>query len=331
MSIAIMTKVWGCELGGPTVKAVAMKLADCAHDDGKSVRPSVKHVARRAEISERSVQSALAHLRGIGLLVRDHKGGGRYAARYHFDLTILDRLYAETQAKWISEDEATPWLDPSDEEPDEGEGGDEGGQGTGAKSAPVKPAKLPKAAKPGTGAKSAPVHGLRGTGAAPAPYPSIEPKQGEQPKPYMTEEAGSALIPFCSIDADALLGQHTPPAAKGWQPAALPPALQGSETLPFPPATLREISRMGVDVVALVERYQQKTKGRRIPSPTGYLMTMAYQALAQKRGVPVGMVRALAAAGGDQAKRAEIVTTDFDLEDLKRRNAEAVRRTRVLQ
>lgn len=120
MSVRIMTMVWGCELGGPTVKAVAMKMADCAHDNGKNAWPSVRHIARHTEVSERSVQYAIRELCRRGLLRLERPGGGVKSSVYAFDLDALAALHRETQAKWDAQDARTE-------------------KGTGAKSAPVQP------------------------------------------------------------------------------------------------------------------------------------------------------------------------------------------------
>jgi len=109
MSIKIMTLVWATELGGPTIKAVAMKLADCAHDDGTTIHPSVKHIARHTEISERAAQYAIKKLRSdeMGVLRLIEAGGGVKASLYAFDLPVLERLHTETQKRWRKQDAKT--------------------------------------------------------------------------------------------------------------------------------------------------------------------------------------------------------------------------------
>jgi hypothetical protein len=109
MSIAIMTKVWGTELGGPTIKAVAMKMADCAHDNGRNAWPSVKHIARHTETSDRAVRYAIKHLRvKLKVLRLERAGGGAKTSVYAFDLARLDELNAATKMKWEKEDAETP-------------------------------------------------------------------------------------------------------------------------------------------------------------------------------------------------------------------------------
>jgi pyocin large subunit-like protein len=144
MSIHISSVVWRTALGGPSIKAVAMKLADCAHDDGTSAYPSVRTIARETEVSERTVQSALKELLALGVIVKARDGGSGpgNTTVYHFDLETLYRLHAETQAKWKLED-----------------------VGKGANSAPLKPSK---------GANSAPKGANSAKkGVTTAPKPSL--------------------------------------------------------------------------------------------------------------------------------------------------------------
>lgn len=109
MSIHLSSKVWRTELGGGTVKAVAMKLADCADDDGTNVWPSVRRIARETEASERAVQYALRTLAtDLKLLVVVEEGGKgpKSTTEYRFDMAVLEALHAKTLAKWSAEDEA---------------------------------------------------------------------------------------------------------------------------------------------------------------------------------------------------------------------------------
>lgn len=90
MSIAIMSAIWRTDL--PTIdKFVAMKLADCASDDGRNIYPGVRAVARACSVSERRVQTALRNLEVAGLLVREREADARahLPAVYRIDLTRL--------------------------------------------------------------------------------------------------------------------------------------------------------------------------------------------------------------------------------------------------
>lgn len=154
MSIHIASMVWRTELGGPSVKAVAMKLADHANDDGTGIHPSVARVARETENSERTVQYAIKALLEMKVLVVVKPGGKGGAGpqtttHYRFNMEVLRQLHKETEAKWAAADKVR-----------------------GAKSAPRNSRR---------GAKSAPqqcgvgVQNPTARGATAAPKPSVEP------------------------------------------------------------------------------------------------------------------------------------------------------------
>jgi hypothetical protein len=63
---------------------------------------------------------------------------------------------------------------------------------------------------------------------------------------------------------------------------------------------LAEIAALGVDVAAIVERYHQRTAGRRIADPSAYLLWMTRDEVAKRFGVP-----AAALAGLGSRNRAE--------------------------
>lgn len=106
MSIHVMSLVWKTELGGPTRKAVAMKLADCAADDGTSVFPSVRRVSRETEMSERTVQETIRHFVEIGLLLPVERGGRGPGSTnvYRFNMPTLLVMFKTTTEKWAKED-----------------------------------------------------------------------------------------------------------------------------------------------------------------------------------------------------------------------------------
>lgn len=296
MSIAIMTKVWGTELGSPTVKSVAMKLADCAHDNGRKVYPSIKHVARHSEVSERSAQYAIKELRRLKVLKVETQGGGVSTTVYAFDLEVLDRLYKATQAKWAKEDE-------------------EIAKRTGAKSAPVKVVLPP--------------------GASLAPKPSVNQEhktKNKQPVQFV-EGGGDQLIPFDETDDSPAeptfpVNYTTEAVDKGANPNAVGSCLQAAMSLgsvqaaraklpthlaeqwrlPFTPRTIAKIRMMGVDPQSLAEKYLEKTKGQKIKSPCAYLVRMAQEVAAERQGISVDMVAAL--AGADRAKKAAILAAE---------------------
>lgn len=79
------------KLGCATTKAVAVALADHANDEGGQVFPSVKRLAEKVEVHERTIQRALRRLEAMGILVVVHEGGGgpRDTREWAFDLAVL--------------------------------------------------------------------------------------------------------------------------------------------------------------------------------------------------------------------------------------------------
>jgi hypothetical protein len=79
----------------PTHKLVALKLADCARDDGSSIFPSIDTIATETGLSVRSVRNSMRTFRTMGLLRVVRGGGGRnLSTRYRMDLEILNRVPA---------------------------------------------------------------------------------------------------------------------------------------------------------------------------------------------------------------------------------------------
>jgi len=75
MSIRVMSLVWETDLP-PSEKLVLLVIADHADDEGGNAFPSVRRVARRASMSERSVQRILRRLCDCGLVeIEENKGG----------------------------------------------------------------------------------------------------------------------------------------------------------------------------------------------------------------------------------------------------------------
>jgi len=183
MSIHVASIVWRTELGGPSVKAVAMKLADCAADDGTKVYPSVRRVARESEVSERTVQTAIKALLSAGVLVMVERGGRgpEDPNVYRFDMNKLWELHAATLRRWKEEDDrlkganSAPFASrrgPSSIKRSKDNANCDGSEQTeteGANSAPIDA----KGANPATkGANSA----VKGAAAAPNPsLPVIDP------------------------------------------------------------------------------------------------------------------------------------------------------------
>jgi hypothetical protein len=64
---------------------------------------------------------------------------------------------------------------------------------------------------------------------------------------------------------------------------------------PWTPETLRRVSGMGVDLLDLIERYRERTAGRKIDDANAYLVAMAADAVAKRAGTTREFVSAIAA------------------------------------
>lgn len=93
-----MSRVFRQPMGGATRKALAVRLADFADDEGRGIWPSVDRLAEETELSVRTVQRLLSDFVEEGILVLVKKASGRpgEANRYDFD---LDHLFAAPSAK----------------------------------------------------------------------------------------------------------------------------------------------------------------------------------------------------------------------------------------
>lgn len=81
MSIAVMSWVWQHSASGGNDRLVLLAIADHAGDDGTNAYPSVGRLARKANISERTVQRCIQSLIGLGELEVEF-GSGHRASRY---------------------------------------------------------------------------------------------------------------------------------------------------------------------------------------------------------------------------------------------------------
>lgn len=82
---------------------LAISLADCAHDDGTHIFPSVKFMARKSRQSERAVQTHLAKMLAMGWLLKVRNGGGRgRSAEYRIN------------PDWLKGADIAPFIPPVD-------------------------------------------------------------------------------------------------------------------------------------------------------------------------------------------------------------------------
>lgn len=91
MSILLMSRIFRQPMGGANRKALAVRLADFADDEGRGIFPSVDRLAAETELSVRTVQRLMADFVQEGILVLVKKASGRPGEtnRYDFDLVRL--------------------------------------------------------------------------------------------------------------------------------------------------------------------------------------------------------------------------------------------------
>lgn len=100
MSVHVMALCYRARFGDPNMKAVALALADNADDDGEKIWPSVPTLAKKTEVSPRTVQYKLRALEEIKLITRvekdGHKPDGIPSNEYKFNLQLLQDLASGT-------------------------------------------------------------------------------------------------------------------------------------------------------------------------------------------------------------------------------------------
>jgi hypothetical protein len=95
VSIRVSVQVWDADFPTSGMKLVAMKLADCANDDGDNIFPSSDRVERETQLGRSTVLEYLADMEASGLLVVTQRAYGNKRGK---STTIrkfaLDRLKA---------------------------------------------------------------------------------------------------------------------------------------------------------------------------------------------------------------------------------------------
>lgn len=98
MSHHLSSPVWLAEFPRAAMKTIALKLADCADDDGEGIYPSVARVSRETGCAESTVREVLAAFEECGLLIVVSAGTGnrfnRSTTIRRFDLIKLLSLCA---------------------------------------------------------------------------------------------------------------------------------------------------------------------------------------------------------------------------------------------
>ena len=96
MSIAVMNWVWANSSASGNERLVLLALADaCSRDDGTGCWPSVATIARKANISDRTVRRVIARLEADGL-VAVHRGGSRAGSTNSYTVVTGDRVIHST-------------------------------------------------------------------------------------------------------------------------------------------------------------------------------------------------------------------------------------------
>jgi len=104
MSVRVMTLVWSAPFPTLAIKLVALKLADCANDDGENVYPSARRVARDTGVSESTVRAVTADMQAAGLLcVVEASHGNRRGRSTTVRRIDIDRLraVADGTLRWV--------------------------------------------------------------------------------------------------------------------------------------------------------------------------------------------------------------------------------------
>jgi len=96
VSIAVMNWVWTSSPTSSNERLVLLALADaCSRDDGSGCWPSVATIARKANISDRTVRRVIARLEAEGHLVV-HRGGGRSGSTNSY--TVVTDIHSPGQS-----------------------------------------------------------------------------------------------------------------------------------------------------------------------------------------------------------------------------------------
>jgi hypothetical protein len=92
MSIAVMNWVWANSPTSGNERLVLLALADaCSRDDGAGCWPSAATIARKANISDRTVRRVITRLEADGYLIV-HRGGGRAGSTNSYTVVTGDRV-----------------------------------------------------------------------------------------------------------------------------------------------------------------------------------------------------------------------------------------------
>jgi hypothetical protein len=145
MSVRISALVWDAEFPSAAAKLIALKLADCANDDGASIWPARSTIEKQTGLGPTAVKDWLAVMDRAGLTVVDRRGDGRPGSKTtvrRFDLDIL-RALADGTARWRGAGDNLSIVREG------GQGGPRGGPGREAAPVAQRPPRGRTAAPPG--------------------------------------------------------------------------------------------------------------------------------------------------------------------------------------
>ncbi|MQA63912.1 MAG: hypothetical protein GEU86_21155 [Actinophytocola sp.] len=111
MSIKVMTWVWDHSPAVGTELLMLLAIADHAGDDGRDAWPSVKRLAQRTRLDERTVRRVLKRLTSHGHLIVD-AGGGRRSNHYEIPMTSENAELSTPLADCHLWQNATPGKSP---------------------------------------------------------------------------------------------------------------------------------------------------------------------------------------------------------------------------
>lgn len=94
MSFHVTALVMRTKFGNSQRKCIALKLADCANDDGTKIFPSVNTIAEHSEVCKSTVQRTLNCFMAAGVLICIKKGGKgpKDTSEYAFNIKLLEEI-----------------------------------------------------------------------------------------------------------------------------------------------------------------------------------------------------------------------------------------------
>lgn len=111
MSIKVMTWVWDHSPAAGTDLLMLLAIADQANDAGRDAWPSIKTLAQRTRLDQRTVRRVLKRLADAGHVVIQ-PGGGRRSNNYEIPMTSADTELSTPLAMRHSGQDATPGASP---------------------------------------------------------------------------------------------------------------------------------------------------------------------------------------------------------------------------